>query len=55
MIGHLRSRGLRLGIVSNCFAEDVATWPNSLLATSEPSLGTVEEAVSLLEGAIGRR
>lgn len=27
MLDHLRSRDLRLGIVSNCFAEDVAAWP----------------------------
>jgi FMN phosphatase YigB (HAD superfamily) len=26
MLGHLRSRDLRLGIVSNCFAEDVVAY-----------------------------
>jgi putative hydrolase of the HAD superfamily len=34
MLEHLRSRGLRLGIVSNCFAEDVVAWPRCSLATS---------------------
>jgi len=34
MIGHLRSRGLRLGIISNCFAEDVVAWPQCPLASS---------------------
>ena len=33
MLGHLRSRGLRLGVISNCFAEDVAAWPQSSLAS----------------------
>ena len=33
-IGHLRSRGLRLGLISNCFAEDVVAWPHCPLATS---------------------
>jgi putative hydrolase of the HAD superfamily len=32
MIDSLRSRGLRLGLVSNCMAEDVAAWPQSSLA-----------------------
>lgn len=32
MIGNLRSRGVRLGVVSNCFAEDVTTWSNCHLA-----------------------
>lgn len=32
VIGHLRSRGLRLGVVSNCFAEDVVAWPQCPLA-----------------------
>jgi putative hydrolase of the HAD superfamily len=32
MIDLLHSRDLRLGIVSNCFAEDVAAWPQSPLA-----------------------
>ena len=27
VVGNLRSRGIRLGVVSNCFAEDVAAWP----------------------------
>lgn len=34
MIGHLRSRDLRLGIISNCFAEDVVAWPQCSLASS---------------------
>jgi putative hydrolase of the HAD superfamily len=33
MIDHLRSRGIRLGVVSNCFAEDVAAWSRSSLAS----------------------
>jgi len=33
MLDQLRSRDLRLGIVSNCFAEDVAAWPNCSLAS----------------------
>jgi putative hydrolase of the HAD superfamily len=33
MLGHLRGRGLRLGIVSNCFAEDVVAWPQCSLAS----------------------
>ncbi len=32
-IDHLRGRGLRLGVISNCFAEDVAAWPQSSLAS----------------------
>jgi putative hydrolase of the HAD superfamily len=32
-IEHLRRRGLRLAIVSNCFAEDVVAWPRSSLAS----------------------
>jgi FMN phosphatase YigB (HAD superfamily) len=32
-IDHLRSRGLRLGVISNCFAEDVVAWPQSSLAS----------------------
>ena len=32
-IDHLRSRGLRLGVISNCFAEDVVAWPQSALAS----------------------
>jgi HAD superfamily hydrolase (TIGR01509 family) len=32
MIDSLRSRGLRLGVVSNCIAEDVAAWPHSSIA-----------------------
>jgi len=34
MIGALRSRNLRLGLISNCFAEDVAAWPGCALAPS---------------------
>jgi len=34
MIGHLRSRDVRLGIISNCFAEDVVAWPQCSLASS---------------------
>jgi putative hydrolase of the HAD superfamily len=33
MIGHLRSRELRLGVISNCFAEDVTAWPQCSLAS----------------------
>ena len=32
MIDQLRNRDLRLGIISNCFAEDVAAWPQCSLA-----------------------
>lgn len=32
MIVDLRRRGLRLGVVSNCFAEDVVAWPRCSLA-----------------------
>ena len=32
MLDHLRSRDIRLGVLSNCFAEDVAAWPHSALA-----------------------
>jgi HAD superfamily hydrolase (TIGR01549 family) len=33
MIDYLRSREIRVGVVSNCFAEDVAAWPQSSLAS----------------------
>jgi HAD superfamily hydrolase (TIGR01509 family) len=33
MIDHLRRRGLRLGVVSNCFAEDVVAWPQCSLSS----------------------
>jgi HAD superfamily hydrolase (TIGR01509 family) len=33
MLDALRDRGLRLGVVSNCFAEDVSAWPTSSLAS----------------------
>jgi FMN phosphatase YigB (HAD superfamily) len=33
MIGDLRSRHLRLGVISNCFAEDVAAWSQCALAS----------------------
>jgi putative hydrolase of the HAD superfamily len=33
MIDYLRSRGIRLGVVSNCCAEDVATWSHSSFAS----------------------
>jgi putative hydrolase of the HAD superfamily len=33
MLDHLRSRNLRLGVISNCFAEDVVAWPESVLAS----------------------
>lgn len=32
LLDELLHRGKRIGVVSNCFAEDVATWPESLLA-----------------------
>jgi putative hydrolase of the HAD superfamily len=32
MVDELRRRGIRLGVISNCCAEDVATWPRSSLA-----------------------
>ena len=32
MLDYLRSRNVRLGIVSNCFAEDVAAWSQCALA-----------------------
>ena len=31
-LDHLRSRNLRLGVISNCFAEHVAAWPGCALA-----------------------
>jgi putative hydrolase of the HAD superfamily len=33
MLDHLRARGLRLAVISNCFAEDVVAWPPSALAS----------------------
>ena len=33
MVDSLRSRNLRLGVISNCFAEDVAAWPHCSLAS----------------------
>jgi FMN phosphatase YigB (HAD superfamily) len=33
MLDHLRGRALHLGVVSNCFAEDVAAWPTCPLAS----------------------
>ena len=33
MVDYLRGRNLRLGIVSNCFAEDVAAWPHCYLSS----------------------
>jgi HAD superfamily hydrolase (TIGR01509 family) len=33
VVRDLRSRGLRLGVVSNCFAEDVVAWARSQLAS----------------------
>ena len=33
MLDHLRSRHVRLGVISNCFAEDVAAWPQCPLAS----------------------
>ena len=32
-IDHLRSRGLRLGVMSNCFTEDVVSWPQCAIAS----------------------
>jgi putative hydrolase of the HAD superfamily len=32
-IEHLRHRGLRLAVVSNCFAEDITAWPQCALAS----------------------
>jgi putative hydrolase of the HAD superfamily len=32
-IEQLRGRGLRLGLISNCFAEDVVAWPRCSLAS----------------------
>lgn len=32
VLDYLRSRDLRLGLISNCFAEDVAAWPKCSLA-----------------------
>jgi putative hydrolase of the HAD superfamily len=32
VIGNLRSRNIRLGVVSNCFPEDVEAWPGCALA-----------------------
>jgi HAD superfamily hydrolase (TIGR01509 family) len=33
MLDDLRSRNIRLGVMSNCFAEDVTAWPGCALAT----------------------
>ena len=33
LIDYLRSRNLRLGVISNCLAEDVAAWPRCSLAS----------------------
>ena len=33
MIDHLRSQSLRLAIISNCFAEDVVSWPQCAIAS----------------------
>jgi putative hydrolase of the HAD superfamily len=33
IIDYLRRRDLRLGVISNCFAEDVAAWPQCSLAS----------------------
>jgi putative hydrolase of the HAD superfamily len=33
MIDYLRSRDVRLGVISNCFAEDVGAWPQCSLAS----------------------
>jgi HAD superfamily hydrolase (TIGR01509 family) len=33
MIDALRARGLRLGVISNCCAEDVVAWPGSALSS----------------------
>src|SRR5689334_15006097 len=33
MLDDLRRRGIRLGVVSNCCAEDVTAWPTCLLAS----------------------
>ena len=33
VLDYLRSRAVRLGVISNCFAEDVAAWPHSTLAS----------------------
>ena len=33
MLDALRSRDVRLGVISNCFAEDVAAWPKCPLAS----------------------
>ncbi len=33
LVDYLRSREIRLGVVSNCFAEDVVAWPDSALGS----------------------
>jgi HAD superfamily hydrolase (TIGR01509 family) len=33
MLDHLRARNVRLGVISNCLAEDVAAWPRCALAS----------------------
>jgi FMN phosphatase YigB (HAD superfamily) len=33
VLDYLRSRDVRLGVISNCFAEDVAAWPRCSLAS----------------------
>jgi HAD superfamily hydrolase (TIGR01549 family) len=33
MVDYLRSRNVRLGVISNCFAEDVAAWPHCSLSS----------------------
>jgi putative hydrolase of the HAD superfamily len=61
----LRNRGLRLGVVSNCCAEDVAAWPRSPLASrfdctvfsfeaglAKPDPEIYREAVRRLQAAV---
>jgi FMN phosphatase YigB (HAD superfamily) len=61
MLDDLRSRNLRLGVISNCFAEDVTAWPRSPLAArvdcavfsceaglAKPDSGIYEEALRRL-------
>jgi HAD superfamily hydrolase (TIGR01509 family) len=67
MLDDLRSRNIRLGVVSNCFAEDVLAWPRSAFATrfdctvfscemglAKPDTAIYREAVRRLDVDVSR-
>jgi putative hydrolase of the HAD superfamily len=67
MLDELRSRNIRLGVVSNCFVEDVLAWPRSAFATrfdctvfscevglAKPDHGIYREAVRRLDVDVSR-